>query len=44
MLEKELKSMLTEDAFCKIQKMYNWDSIKTQENHYYTDTDIKDIY
>lgn len=39
MLEKELKSMLNEEAFCKIEKMYKWDSIKTQENHYYTDTD-----
>ena len=39
MLEKELKAMLTEEAFHKIEAMYKWDSKKLQENHYYVDTD-----
>ena len=38
MLEKELKAMLTEKNFYKIEKMYPWNSIKKKENHYYTDT------
>lgn len=37
MIEKELKSIITEDEFEILKKMFVWDKIITQTNHYYSD-------
>lgn len=38
MLETELKCMLDEETYLKLEKQFSWDWVKGQENHYYTDT------
>lgn len=37
MTETEIKSIIDEETYLKIQKAFKWDSIKEQENNYYTD-------
>ena len=39
MLEKEYKSLLTEDEYNKIAAHFEWDWVKEQTNHYYCDED-----
>ncbi len=38
MRETEIKYMLDEQVYLNIEKLFDWDSIKEQENHYYTDS------
>lgn len=37
MTETEIKSLISEDMYKKAKKAFEWDSIKEQENNYYTD-------
>ncbi len=37
MLEKEYKSLLTEEEYKTLEAAFEWDSVKKQENHYFTD-------
>ena len=37
MLETELKCMLNEDTYLRLEKTFEWDRIKEQVNSYYTD-------
>ena len=37
MLETELKCMLSEETYLELEKMFAWDWVKEQTNHYYTD-------
>ena len=39
MLETEYKSLLTEEEYSRIAGHFDWDSIKEQTNHYYSDDD-----
>ena len=38
MLETELKCMISAEAFERVKAAYKWNGVKTQENHYYSDT------
>lgn len=37
MKETELKSIIDFDTYTKVKRAFNWGSVFTQENHYYTD-------
>ena len=37
MLETELKCMLSEKSYLELETMFEWDWVKEQTNHYYTD-------
>lgn len=37
MLETELKTMLDEETYLRIERMFDWDWVKEQVNSYYTD-------
>ena len=37
MRETEIKSIIDEKTYEKAEKAFKWDSVKEQENHYYTD-------
>ncbi|MCH5209538.1 MAG: CYTH domain-containing protein [Oscillospiraceae bacterium] len=37
MRETEIKSIIDEKTYLKAEKAFKWDSIREQENHYYTD-------
>lgn len=39
MLETELKALITEEIYEKIKAEFDWDWIREQVNHYYTDAD-----
>ncbi|MCH5212958.1 MAG: CYTH domain-containing protein [Oscillospiraceae bacterium] len=38
MLETELKCILSEETYLELEKMFAWDWVKEQINHYYTDS------
>ena len=37
MRETEIKSIIDEDTYERVDKAFTWESVKEQENHYYTD-------
>lgn len=37
MQETELKSIIDEETYAKVKRAFNWNEVKEQENHYYTD-------
>ncbi len=39
MTETELKSIIDERTYQKVKEAFNWQSVKTQTNYYYTDAD-----